>query len=233
MMGFPGNKLMWRHWDITVLVWWRNVPFTNTPPWYWCIFWLPSSVTCKMCTMLWPVFFWPLPDWSGEPYFMLVTPDRGSCSSFPCRQSSHWYPDGHVQVRAAGSVPNIVKIDSYLVVFIKRRGRGTLYNRRVLGVGRALVYLKPPVIAAFPDWNWLCSRAGKLGSCHCWREMLFSLLADNKPHSRHAKELEDKQAKQRNSKWGLVLGSLVFAFACEGEADTAEDAAALCQCSQC
>lgn len=156
-----------------------------------------------------------------------------SCSSFPCRQSSHWYPDGHVQVRAAGSAPNIVKIDSYLVVFIKRRGRGTLYNRRVLGVGGALVYLKPPVIAAFPDWNWLCSRAGKLGSCHCWREMLFSLLADNKPHSRHAKELEDKQAKQRNSKWGLVLGSLVFAFACEGEADTAEDAAALCQCSQC
>lgn len=77
MMEFPGNKLMWGHWDITVLVWWRNVPFTNTPPWYWCIFWLPSSVTCKMCTMLWPVFFWPLPDWSGEPYFMLVTPDRG------------------------------------------------------------------------------------------------------------------------------------------------------------
>lgn len=155
-----------------------------------------------------------------------------SCSSFPCRQSSHWFPDGHVQVRAAGSVPNVVKIDSYLVVFIKRRGRRALYNRRVFW-GGALVYLKSPVIAAFPDWNWLCSGAGKLGSCHCWRAMLFSLLADNKPHSRHAKELEDKQAKQRNSKWGLVLGSLVFAFACKGEADTTEDAAALCQRSQC
>lgn len=30
-----------------------------------------------MCTVLWPVFFWPLPDRSREPYFMLVTPDRG------------------------------------------------------------------------------------------------------------------------------------------------------------
>lgn len=152
-----------------------------------------------------------------------------SCSAFPCRQDSHWFPGGHVQARAAGSVPTMVKIDSYLLVFIKRRRGRALYNRRAFW--GALVYLKPPVIAALPDRNWLHSRVRKLGSCHCWRAVLFSLLADNKPHSRHAKELGDKQPKQRNSKWGLVLGSLVFAYACKGEADTTGDAAALCQCS--
>lgn len=55
----------------------KECAFYHMPPSYWCIFWLTPNVTCKMCTMLWPVFFWPLPDWSEEPYFMLVTPDRG------------------------------------------------------------------------------------------------------------------------------------------------------------
>lgn len=150
-----------------------------------------------------------------------------SCSAFPCRQSSHWFPDGHVQVRDAGSVPTVVKIDSYLVVFIERRGRRALYNRRVLGGSTGL--FKTSSDSCFP-WQELAPQQGtKAGIL----PLLFSLLADNKPHSRHAKELEDKQPKQRNAKWGLVLGSLVFAFACKGEADTTEDAAALCQCSRC
>lgn len=112
----------------------KECAFYYMPPSYWCIFWLTPNVTCEMCTMLWPVFFWPLSDQSGEHYTVLVTPDSWSCSVFPCKQSSHWFPDGHVQVRAAGSTPTMVKIDSYLVVFIKRRGRRALYNRRVWGV---------------------------------------------------------------------------------------------------
>lgn len=108
-----------------------------------------------------------------------------------------------------------------------KEGEGEHYITGGLFRGE-LFYLKPPVIASFPDRNWLCSRAWKLGSCHCWRVALFSLLVDNKPHSRHAKELGDKQPKQINSKCGLVLGSWAFAYACKGEADTTRDAAALC-----
>lgn len=82
-----------------------------------------------------------------------------SCSSFPCRQSSHWFPEGHVWVRAAGSVPNIVKIDSYLVVFIKRRGRRALYNRSVWGGGRAGLF-KTSSDSCFP-WLELALQQGR------------------------------------------------------------------------
>lgn len=80
-----------------------------------------------------------------------------SCSTFPCRQSSHWFPDRHAQVKAAGSVPNVVKIDSYLIVFIKRKGRTALYNRRVFGGSSGL--FKTSSDSCFP-WQKLALQAG-------------------------------------------------------------------------
>lgn len=47
------------------------------PPSHWCVFWLTPNVTCEMRTALWPLFFWPLSDGSGEHCAELVAPDRG------------------------------------------------------------------------------------------------------------------------------------------------------------
>lgn len=94
---------------------------TNTKCHLWNAYYLVAHVFLASLSPKWGALYRVSDSWSW------------SCSAFPCRQSSHWFPDRHAQVKAAGSVPNVVKIDSYLIVFIKRKGRTALYNRSVFG----------------------------------------------------------------------------------------------------